>query len=262
MKKEPMNFTAKIYYALNLLPAKAYCPVCGSKNAFFSPLPDYYREHAERYGYPYFGQGEMIALDTYFCKKCHASDRERIYALWMSAEQRFGRPLGNRALHFAPEPALSSFIREKKFFTEYLTADMSMSGVDHQVDIMDIPFEAGSFDFFICSHVLEHVMDDQVAIDELFRVTARDGRGILVAPVIPLLSETLEDPSVTDEGERWRLFGQYDHLRLYAHDDYVKRLEAGGFTVSQLGVSYFGTRLFDKLGLKESSILYIVSKKQ
>lgn len=256
-----MNFIAQIYYTLNLLFAKTYCPVCGSKNAFFSPLPDYYREHAERYGYPYFGQGEMIALDTYFCKKCHASDRERAYALWMSAEQRFGCSFGSRALHFAPESALSSFIREKKFFAEYLTADMSMPDVDHQIDIMDMPFEDEGFDFFICSHILEHVVDDRVAIGELFRVTAKGGRGILVAPIIPSLSATLEDPSIADEGERWRLFGQYDHVRLYAHGDYVKRLEASGFSVSQLGVSYFGAKLFQKLGLKESSILYIVSKK-
>lgn len=76
------------------------------------------------------------------------------------------------------------------------------------------------------------------------------------------LPETIEDPSITDEGERWRLFGQNDHVRLYAHDDYVARARIGvcGFKVHQFDESYFGKRLFKKLGLKSSSILYVVSK--
>ena len=46
-----------------------------------------------------------------------------------------------------------------------------MAGVDDVVDITDMPMYAdGSFDFFICSHVLEHVSDDRRALNELYRI--------------------------------------------------------------------------------------------
>jgi len=135
-----------------------------------------------------------------------------------------------------------------------------MSDVDYQENIMSLSFADGSVDFFICSHVLEHVESDDRAISELFRMTRKGGCGILMAPISVGLEHTLEDPTITSEAERWKYFGQNDHVRLYAHDDYVAKIKANGFEVEQLGVQYFGKRLFMRLGLTESSILYIVKK--
>ena len=81
-----------------------------------------------------------------------------------------------------------------------------------------------------------------------------------MAPIVMGLEKTLEDITIKDEAERWRLFGQDDHLRIYAHDDYVKKIQNHGFLVEQLGQTYFGASKFQSLGLKPSSILYIVTK--
>jgi ubiquinone/menaquinone biosynthesis C-methylase UbiE len=137
---------------------------------------------------------------------------------------------------------------------------MLMEGVDYRIDIMNMPFPDNSFDFFICSHVLEHVDSDDLALKELFRITNNGGLGILVAPICLALSETLEDPSVTNESERWRLFGQGDHVRLYAHDDFTRKIRKYGFSLDELGVSHFGESVFESLGLKSTSILYIARK--
>jgi SAM-dependent methyltransferase len=233
------------------------CPVCKQADVSFAAIPDFYRENARRYGFVHYGQGEMTAHDTYTCKRCGASDRERLYVYWMEQEIAAGRLYkGARVMHFAPEQAMSRVIRASQFF-DYITADLSMTDVDHRVDLMDIPFDDGVFDFFICSHVLEHVADDGKAVRELRRITRAGGCGILMAPIIVGMEKTLEDPSITDEAGRWRLYGQNDHVRLYAHDDYVRIIEANGFTVDQLGIDYFGAEVFAALGLKESSILYI-----
>lgn len=162
-------------------------------------------------------------------------------------------------IHFAPEPGLSSMLRNSGFF-DYCTADLSMAGVDHHVDLMALPFADETFDFFICSHVLEHVLDDGLAIRELHRILRPGGYGILMAPVVVGLERTLEDPSVTDDAERWRLFGQNDHLRLYAHDDYVRKIQDNGFLVEQLGIEHFGGGAFKSLGMKKTSILYIARR--
>jgi SAM-dependent methyltransferase len=202
----------------------------------------------------------MTALETYSCANCGASDRERLYALWIEQEIEKGRFLQNaRVVHFAPEPALSGKLRRMSVF-DYKTADLLMGDVDYQVDMMDLPFDAGAFDLFICSHVLEHLGNDDRAIAELYRITKPGSAGILMAPIIVGLEKTVEDLSVKDEAGRWKLYGQGDHVRLYAHDDYVRKIRSHGFTVAEYGEDYFGEEVFRALGLKRTSILYVVSK--
>lgn len=245
----------------NFTNASTFCSVCDSKNVGFAPLPDLYRQNAEKFNYVHFGKGEMTSLDTYFCSSCSASDRERLYAYWIKQQVSSGRmPQSARVIHFSPELGLSNLIRNLNLFNDYQTADLNGPNVDHNVDLLDLPFESDSFDFFICSHILEHVQDDRQAIRELFRITKPNGCGILMAPIIVGLEKTIEDPTITSGGERWHLFGQDDHVRLYSHDDYVQRIESAGFVLEQLGSTYFGEKNFDRLGLKQTSILYIARK--
>lgn len=239
---------------------QSICSVCGLQNISFLPLPDFYRDNALRHGYKHFGKGEMIALDTYSCSACGASDRERLIEYWIDRQVQAGTfRKGAKLLHFSPEAALSKKLRELNLF-EYQTADYGMEGVDYKIDIMNIPVGDETIDFFICSHVLEHVESDDKAIQELYRITKTGGCGILVAPISVGLEHTIEDPSMTTEAERWRHFGQNDHVRLYAHNDYVAKIKANGFEVEQLGIKDFGKETFMRLGLTETSILYIVRR--
>lgn len=239
---------------------KTFCPVCGKAKAGFRALPDYYRDSAAKYGYAYFGKGEMTALETYSCLNCGASDRERLCAYWFDLQIRNNKlSHKSRIIHFAPEAALSRNLRTLDWDC-YHTADLMMDGCDYKVDLMRMPFADQSYDFFICSHILEHVESDDQAISELYRITKNGGSGILMAPIVVGLEKTVEDPSVKDEAGRWRLFGQNDHLRLYAHDDYVKKIRNQGFRVEALGEEHFGADIYRSLGLKQTSILYVVSK--
>jgi glycosyltransferase involved in cell wall biosynthesis len=241
------------------LEPRTYCPVCGAANFRWHPLPNYYLNAWRKFGFKQSGACEMTPIHTYGCS-CGASDRERLYAFFlqevMQAKEGF---MPERMIHFAPEAALSRHIRAKGYFTSYKTADFSMPGVDYQVDLQALPFDDNHFDCFICSHVLEHVPDDRMAIRELYRVTRPGGFGILMAPIFRI-PQTLEDPSITDTVQRWRLFGQNDHVRLYSHDDYVRKIEESGFLLHQLTEKDFGADVFRQLGLKPSSILYVVSK--
>lgn len=238
----------------------SWCPVCGNKPASFLPLPELYYENAQRYGYVNFGKGEMTSLNTYSCNTCGASDRERLYALWIDGQiEQKKFPMNARAIHFAPETALAKHLHKKHFF-DYKTADLMMDTVDYKIDIMDMPFDDESFDFFICSHVLEHVDSDDQAIQELYRIAKHGSCGILMAPIIVGLENTVEDPNVKDDAGRWRLYGQNDHVRLYAHDDYVHKIRSHGFHVEELGERFFGETVFQALGLKRTSILYVVRK--
>jgi SAM-dependent methyltransferase len=248
------------FFGSNPPPADLYCPVCDSHPTAFLPLPEYYIEKWQQHGFPYADAGEMTPLDTYSCPDCGASDRERLYALWIKqqiAEKTFFE--GARLIHFAPEACLSKQLRALNFF-DYASADLMMTEADHQIDITDMSFADDQFDFFICSHVLEHVDSDDKAISELYRILKKDGVGILMAPIVVGLEKSLEDTAITDVAERWHLFGQDDHVRLYAHDDYVNKMKQHGFSVEQLNQDYFGKSVFQSLGLKPTSILYVVTK--
>ena len=254
------SLIARLFGGMQTGTEPATCPVCKAQAISFLPLDDYYREHAKANGYRHFGQGEMTAIETYSCNHCGASDRERLYAYWLDQEIARGRfSNGAKLMHFSPEPALGAAIKQSQLF-DYSTADLVMAGVDHHVDLMDLPFADESIDFFICSHVLEHVPDDRKAIRELYRISKKGSLGILMAPIIVGLSRTDEEAVPCSPEERWRRFGQDDHVRLYAHDDYVQRIRDAGFNLSQLDQSHFGAKTFKRLGLKDSSILYIVSK--
>ncbi len=238
------------------------CPVCGQKVERFLPLDAFYTENRKRYGNPYpLEDAETLNLLQYLCPKCGCSDRDRLYAIYLTKEfanDQAGKTID--LLDIAPSAPLQRFLRKFPQI-RYRSADKYMQGVDLVLDIMDMgEISGGAFDFFICSHVLEHVADDRKALAELFRILRPGGSGILMVPLILSVSQIDEDPAVTDEGERWRRFGQYDHVRLYSKQGFLDRVAAAGFMVNQYGVGFFGAEVFDQHGISSQSILYIVGK--
>jgi SAM-dependent methyltransferase len=211
-----------------------------------------------KHGCPYsLDDFETLNHRRYLCPVCGSADRDRLYQLYID---RFLQPDGvRRVLEFAPSAPLSGYLRSRADF-QYRTADLMMAGVDDVVDITDMPVYAdGAFDFFICSHVLEHVSDDGRALNELYRILAPGGRGIVMTPVAPEGSFD-EDPAVTDEGERWRRFAQGDHVRLYDRLSLCSRIRQSRFEVSALGSSTFDDETFTRHAIALGSVLYIVRK--
>ena len=45
-----------------------------------------------------------------------------------------------------------------------------------------LPFQAGVFKFILCSEVLEHIEDDDAAVQEIARVLASDGKAVITVP--------------------------------------------------------------------------------
>jgi SAM-dependent methyltransferase len=90
-------------------------------------------------------------------------------------------------------------------------------------DALDLPFPDDTFDRIIASEVLEHVSDDQVALDEVFRVLKPGGT--LAATV----------PSWLPEQVCWALSDEYHapfveggHVRIYTEPRLRARMRAAG----------------------------------
>jgi SAM-dependent methyltransferase len=201
---------------------------------------------------------ETLNYRAYTCPHCWASDRDRLFALYI--RKRVTKSDAIELLELAPAKPLSTMIRQYGSIS-LRTADLAMDGVDDHVDIEDMHcYRDNSFDAFICSHVLEHVPDDTKALRELFRILKPDGWGILMVPVILAAQEIDEAPWLEDVAERWRRFGQYDHIRTYSKNGLLERVERAGFSVRQLGQEYFGANAFETCGISGKSVLYVVEK--
>jgi len=154
-----------------------------------------------------------------------------------------------KLLHFAPEQAF--YKRFKKLRNiQYDTIDINSPLAKIKADICDLPIKENTYDFILCNHVLEHVLDDNKAMSELYRVLKKGGTGIFQVPIDMKREKTFQDDSISDKLERNKIFGQYDHVRVYGKD-YFKKLEDTGFKVQQIDYS---KKFSDKEILKFSII--------
>ncbi|MGI6599068.1 MAG: methyltransferase domain-containing protein [Kiritimatiellia bacterium] len=243
------------------------CPVCGARTWKFDPLPEFLYDMWRKYGRDMqLVRAETCNVDAYQCSGCRASDRARLYALYLADWfDLLPRSASGIFLDFAPTDSLKKFIQAKiganNPLLRYLTADLMMPDVDLRVDIANMPeIQNDSAVFFVCSHVLEHVPDDRRAMRELFRILKPGGKGILMVPIRLGQKEIDEDPSVTDVGERWRRFGQDDHVRAYNRQGFLERVREAGFHVEELGNKHFGRWTFWRHGITQRSVLYVVSR--
>lgn len=185
-------------------------------------------------------------------------ERHRLLWLYLKNEtELFKRDL--KLLHFAPEQAF--YKRFRKFPNlEYTTTDLNSPLADVKADICDLPFENDSFDFILCNHVLEHIPDDTKAMQELYRVLKPGGTAILQIPQDLKREKTFQDDSITDPRERARIFGQYDHVRVYGRD-YFDKLRQIGFKVEEADyTSQLSDSEIDKYRLANGEIIPLCRK--
>ena len=79
-------------------------------------------------------------------------------------------------------------------------------------------------------------------------------------PIDLLQKEIDEDPDCTDVGERWRRFGQDDHVRTYSKQGYLERLREAGFSVEEYNADDFGETTMQENGLSDTATVYVVYK--
>jgi N-acetylglucosaminyldiphosphoundecaprenol N-acetyl-beta-D-mannosaminyltransferase len=237
------------------------CPVCGHRVRGFDALPRYFERQLRESGFPYsLDDSETLNWRQYTCRRCGASDRDRLMALFLRETFPAGRsPAAFRLVDFAPSAPLAAALRRVEGL-EYRSADLVMRGVDDRVDLAALPYADRSLDGFVCAHVLEHVPDDRAALRELFRVLKPGGWGLLLVPIVLAAREIDEDPRPLGAAERWRRFGQDDHVRLYSKPGFLDRVRSAGFRVDELGAAHFGEDSLRESGITPRSVLYVVRR--
>lgn len=160
------------------------------------------------------------------CLNCGSRERHRLLHLWIiqGGENKLH---GKRILHFAPEKIT---MRQMRGNPLYETADLHQPGVTHRVDIAHVDLPDASYDVVMANHVLEHIVDDRMAMREVYRLLKPGGVALLTVPVNTSRHETYENPAITAPAERHAHFSAEDHVRYYGLD-FADRLREAGFAV-------------------------------
>lgn len=208
-----LSFIVKPLIAIYYKGSKYTDPIDGSSFRGFLP-----------YGY-HNVRKNALSPSTY------SLERHRLLWLFLKTDTNFFSA-EKKVLHFAPEKAFYKRFRDMENL-DYTTTDLESPIADVKADICQLPFESNVFDIILCNHVLEHIQDDQKAIKELFRVMKPGGMGIFQIPLDTNRKNTFEDNSITNPKQRAKIFGQYDHVRIYGMD-YFERLKSCGFKVEKV----------------------------
>ena len=108
----------------------------------------------------------------------------------------------------------------------YRTADITPDRADLVLNMEEIDLSDESVDTVMANHVLEHV-NDRKALSEIRRILRPGGPAILTTPVIFSWQKSYENPRFQTEEDRFRHFGQQDHIRYFDRDIEEHIQEAG-----------------------------------
>jgi len=235
-----LSYLARPFLQFSLKGDKYEDPIDGKKFKKFLP-------------YGYENQRENVLSPSTL-----SLERHRLLWLYLKNETGFFTE-DLKVLHFAPEQAFYKRFRKLKNLN-YTSTDLNSPLADVKADICDLPFKGDSYDFILCNHVLEHIPDDTQAMKELYRILKPGGTAILQIPQNLNLEKTFEDNSITSRRERARIFGQYDHVRIYGRD-YFDKLRSIGFKVEEVDyTSQLKELEIDRFRLSRGEIIPVCTK--
>lgn len=140
------------------------CPICKNRNNNFIHLSNQFH----------------FAFNS-ICHWCSSRSRHRgLYFLYKSKFENNKNKI--KILHFAPEVVFMKLFENNSLIT-YHTADLYLKGVVYEnLDIQKVDLPNCTYDYILCNHVLEHVKDDKIAIEEIERILKPDGQALITVP--------------------------------------------------------------------------------
>ncbi len=196
---------AHIFYAGN----NVYCPICDRSFNRFKPA----------------GRGQYRRPNA-VCPRCAGRERDRFIYRLFEARQKTLCPSNASILHIAPEASISTCLMKLSPHT-YVSGDLFRTDIDIQFDVEHLPFRDQSFDIVYCSHVLQAVADDDLALRETYRVLKDSGWALINVPVRGTKTRDFRAGGNEEKPA--------DFVRIYG-TDFADKLKSIKFSVEQLQV--------------------------
>lgn len=187
------------------------CPVCGWRGRSFRN----------------FLSGDEVIRHC-ICPGCGAFDRQRLLVLGVRDELKTRGRTPAVIVGFSLSPALR-FLLEHEGLARCFRSDIDASdprfAPDLAADLRRTPLRSASVDWVFCSHVLEHIAELELCLDEIERILVPGGTAWLQVPLEPGLAHSRRIP--------------IDRYRAHAHawqfaPDFGLLLERPGWQVTEV----------------------------
>ena len=233
-KTEPL--IRKMVYLLFYKGQNTICLICSAKSRKFIPISFY-------------------NSDDKICPSCGALSRSR--AIGEYVRKNF-KNQSQKILDFSPHRSLNNFFKSK--FKNYISSDFENQFYAQKCyNITQINEADQSFDLIICFHVLEHILEDKKALNELNRVLKNDGHLLIQVPLKK--GKTYQNNSIISKEGRLKAFGQEDHVRIYGEDSLPLILIKSGFTSKPIDIVKQYNSIEKKLyGFSKNEVIYVCRK--
>jgi SAM-dependent methyltransferase len=188
------------------------------------------------------------------CPQCYSKSRFRLLVKYIKSHSEFLPKKNIRLLEIGPVKSFQDWLLTLRNI-EYFSADLeNRAGVKTVMDIRQLGFLDKSFDIVICSHVLEHIKEDNIALRELGRILRDDGIIFILVSIDIRREETAEYNEPNSK--------EFGHVRLYGRD-FLIRLRKCGFTTNTNAINFASALSMNELamyGLKKEEKLFLAAK--
>ena len=200
--------------------------------------------------YPNLGSGYFDLNVT--CPRCHSTNRYRSLVCILEDQTEIFQNDKN-VIEVSPIRGFEAYCLFRKNRINYISFDIERHAME-KGDITKMQFNDSSCDYFICFHVLEHVLRDDVAIEEIYRVLKPGGKAVLQVPIDYLIKETVEygKPNIYETG----------HVRRYSEEGFMGIIKKKGFEINKINVDkIFMDNEIIKYGLSCEPIFFAAKPK-
>jgi len=211
-KRRKIHILFRKSYSLFFSGSNFYCPTCNQS----------FRKFHNK------GNG-IESRKNAVCPNCASLERTRLFYMYLKNETQIFKD-NPKVLHIAPEDALKKhFIKNPNYYD----IDINPIYASYQMDITSIAFEDYKFDYIICSHVLGHIKNEKLAVDELNRVLKIGGQLFVLTLIDLKAQKTLEDESIILPQQKLKAYGEPDLVRLHGLD-FINRLKRTNLKVEEI----------------------------
>jgi len=163
--------------------------------------------------------GKRVYRFREICPRCLVVERQRQLVRRLRDKTQLFSLNAPTILHIGPSKAVTQWF-QKQGLTNIVTIDLRSGVAMLRMDMTRLAFRDDVFDVIACSHVLEHVPDDLLAMKEMLRVMKMGGVCMIQVPIQRELLETVEYGRQNPE--------EFGHVRAYGQD-FASRLKSAGF---------------------------------
>ncbi len=193
------------------------------------------------------------------CPKCNSLPRTRLVPFSINYFNLLDSK--SKILHIAPN--VNEYQYLKRYVIDASHYDrLNIRKVPHINIVQDLrktnlPIE--HYNLAIAWHVLEHIPEDILAIEEVYRLLKPGGHFLVSVPVYPKHNpKTYEDTSIAYKDFE-NSHGHYDHCRSCGLD-YYERFETIGFKTQTLEVSSLSEHDIAYFGLRKDHVVWCFRK--